>query len=68
MISRLFLAHPRTVDESYLAHMRFALWFASRLFAAAGAALIHALIPAMFEKTASTIVAELYTRTHNRGR
>ena len=38
------------------------------LFGAAFAALMHALIPAMFEKTASRTVAALYARTHNRGR
>ena len=36
-------------------------------FAAAGAALVHALIPCLFEKTASGIIAKLYARTHNRG-
>jgi len=67
MISRLFLAHPKSVDESYFEHMGFALWFASRLAAAAGAALVHAILPCCFEKTASSIIAELYARTHNRG-
>ena len=37
------------------------------LFAAAFAALVHALIPALFEKTASRLVRGLYERTHNRG-
>lgn len=68
MISKLFLNHPRSVDESYLEHMAFAGWFAAKLFAAAGAATVHALIPCCFEKTASGIIAELYERTHNRGR
>ena len=67
MISRLFLDHPKSVEETYLQHMAFAAWFASRLFMAAGAAAVHALIPGCFEKTASRIVAELYARTHNRG-
>ena len=66
MFSRLFLNHPRSVGETYLQHMAFAGWFASRLLMAAGAAFIHALIPCCFEKTASSIVAELYQRTHNR--
>ena len=68
MISRLFLDHPRSVDETYLQHMAFAAWFATRLTAAAGAALIHALVPGCFETTASRTVAELFERTHNRGR
>ena len=67
MISRLFLNHPRSVDETYLQHMAFAGWFSAKLFMAAFAALTHALIPCCFEKTASTIIAELYERTHKRG-
>lgn len=67
MISRVFLNHPHSVNEGYFQHMGFAAWFAGKLALAAGAALIHALVPCCFEKTASTIIAELYERTHNRG-
>ncbi len=66
-IGRLFTAHPASVDESYFEHMAFAAWFSSRLALAAGAALVHALLPFMFEKTASGIIRQLYERTHNRG-
>lgn len=62
-----FTAHPASVNETYWQHMRFALGFALSLFAAAGAALIHALLPGFFEKTASRIVTRLYGRIHNRG-
>ncbi|MEM8633141.1 MAG: DUF6356 family protein [Pseudomonadota bacterium] len=68
MIDRVFLDHPRSVDETYLEHARFAAGFSLSLFGAAFAALIHALIPCAFEKTASRIVGRLYARTHNRGR
>lgn len=67
MISRIFIEHPKSVDETYLEHMAFAGKFSLRLFAAAGAALVHAIIPCMFEKTASKIIADLYNKTHNRG-
>jgi hypothetical protein len=67
MIDRIFLDHPRKVDESYFEHAVFAGRFSLKLFAAAFAALIHALIPAAFEKTASRIIADLYAKTHNRG-
>ena len=67
MIARLFLDHPGKVDETYLQHARFAARFSLTLFAAAGAALVHAAIPCLFEKTASRMVADLYARTHNRG-
>ena len=67
MITRMFFDHPASVDESYGEHARFAFGFSIKLFAAAGAALVHAIIPCLFEKTASRMVADLYNRTHNRG-
>lgn len=67
MFHRIFLAHPATVEESFLQHMMFALRFSGLLFCAAFAALVHAFVPSLFEKTASKIIALLYQRTHNRG-
>lgn len=67
MIARIFLDHPAKVDETFLEHMAFASKFAGLLFLAGGAALVHALIPCLFEKTASGIIKTLYERTHNRG-
>lgn len=67
MFDRIFLDHPRSVDETYLEHMAFALRFAGRLLVASMAALVHALVPCCFERTASQVVAGLYRRTHNRG-
>lgn len=67
-ILRLFTDHPQSVDETYFQHMAFAAKFSIKLFAAAFAALIHAILPFLFEKTASTIVRGLYERTHNRGK
>lgn len=66
-VLNIFTAHPASVDESFGEHFLFAMKFAGLLFAAAGAALVHAILPFMFEKTASKIVAKLYHRTHNRG-
>ena len=68
MFQKIFLDHPASVDESYLQHLAFALRFAVLLFAAAFAALVHAIIPCLFEKTASRLVVDLYARTHTRGR
>ena len=64
-LAKLFTDHPASVDETYFGHMAFAAWFASRLFMAGGAALIHAFLPFLFETTASRIMRELYERTHN---
>lgn len=66
-LAKLFTDHPHSVDETYFEHMRFAGGFAGTLLLAAGAALVHALLPFLFEKTASKMVAKLYARTHNRG-
>lgn len=65
-VLNLFTAHPASVDESFGEHFVFAMKFAGLLFAAAGAALVHAILPFMFEKTASRIIAKLYNKTHNR--
>lgn len=68
MIHRIFLNHPASVDETYLEHAAFAGRFAGRLYLAALAATVHAVIPCLFEKTASKITAELFEKTRSRGR
>ncbi len=66
MISKVFLDHPATVEESYFEHMIFAGRFGATLLAAAAAALVHAVIPALFEKTASNLIRQMYHRIENR--
>ena len=68
MLNKIFLEHPRSVDETYFQHMVFASALSAKLLFAAFAALVHAVIPILFEKTASALIADLYNRTHNRGR
>ncbi|MGE0844980.1 MAG: DUF6356 family protein [Flavobacteriaceae bacterium] len=58
-ITRLFTEHPDSVGETYLEHHAFALGFSMKLFAAAFAALVHSLLPFLFETTASRIVRQL---------
>jgi hypothetical protein len=65
-LSALFLDHPATVNETYFGHMRFAFGFAFWLGVAALAALVHALIPAFCETTASRILRRLYARIESR--
>lgn len=67
MINKIFLEHPRSVDESFGEHFLFAMKFSLTLFIAAFAALVHAFIPAACEKTASGIINKLYAKIHNRG-
>lgn len=63
---RGFQSHPASVNESYFGHMRFALGFAGTLFAAGGAALIHAIIPPLFETTASDRIKTLHAKIIDR--
>lgn len=67
LLDRLFLQHPRNVDESYFEHFRFALGFGGILLLAGLAATVHALLPFLFETTASRIVKRLHARIVNRG-
>jgi hypothetical protein len=67
MIRRVFLDHPANVDETYFEHAAFAGRFSGKLFLAAAAAAVHAVIPCLFERTASRMIADMYAKTHNRG-
>ena len=60
LMQRLFFNHPATVGESYGTHFLFALRFSARLMKAAGAALLHALVPAVCEHTASQEIRKLH--------
>lgn len=66
MIKSLFLDHPASVNETYFGHFRFALGFAFWLAVAAGAAAVHALIPALCKTTASDILKRLTARMNAR--
>lgn len=66
-LHRLFLSHPETVDETYGEHFAFALGFALRLIGAGLAALIHAIIPCLFETTASRMIRQMHARIVSRG-
>ncbi|MED5517196.1 MAG: DUF6356 family protein, partial [Pseudomonadota bacterium] len=55
------------VDETYFEHMRFAGRFAARLLLAGCVALIHAIVPCLFEKTASRMIGEMHGRLTRRG-
>ena len=61
-----FFEHPHSVDETYFEHLLFAIKFSGTLFVAAFAALVHAIVPAACERTASTRINELHHRMHNR--
>ena len=62
MMRSLFTEHPASVDETYGEHMGMAFSFAGRLFLGSLACFVHALLPFLFVKTGSTIIAELHDR------
>jgi hypothetical protein len=66
MLQKLFFAHPHSVGESYFVHQRMALTVCFSLFGAALAALLHALIPALCERTASCTILALHRRIATR--
>ena len=68
MMQRLFFAHPHKIGEGYFEHMFFALTFSGRLFKAAGAALVHAFIPALCETTASQGIIDMHAEIAARRR
>jgi len=59
MFDRLFTAHPRAVNESYLQHQRVALSFALPLLGAGLAALVHAIVPGLCQTRAGDIIRRL---------
>ena len=61
-ITRAFTDHPAAVGETWGQHASTAFGFALSLQGAALAALVHAILPFMFVKTASKIITRLHTR------
>ena len=66
VVTRVFTAHPATVGESYLQHLRFAAGTGLSLLAAGLAAIAHGVVPCLFESTSSTTVLRLAQRMRHR--
>ncbi|MEM6311532.1 MAG: DUF6356 family protein [Pseudomonadota bacterium] len=66
MFTRPFTQHPAAIGESYLEHMAVAGSFAFWLVLAGCAAAVHAVVPALCEKTASNIILKLHERMTQR--
>lgn len=59
LLDRLLLAHPRTVGESYAEHAGIASRFGATMVMGGVKCLIHAVLPSVFERSASDCVAKL---------
>ncbi len=62
MITRLFLAHPRSVGESYAEHAATAAKFGATMMVGGAACIVHAVLPFLFVRTASDSVKRLYAQ------
>lgn len=62
MFDRIFLRHPHDVGESYGEHFATAAGFGARMMVGGAACIVHAVIPLLFERTASETVKSLYGR------
>jgi len=58
-LRRLFTHHPDSVGESYGQHFGVACGYGLRLMMAGACAIVHAVLPFCFEKTASTMVRRM---------
>lgn len=65
-LQQLFLDHPKQVGESYLEHARVAGRFGAEMVVGGLACLVHAVVPALFAKTASERVKKLYAQIRAR--
>lgn len=61
LIDRWFIAHPRSVGETYSQHFRVAARFGVILVGGGFACLVHAFLPMRFERTGSGTVKRLYS-------
>jgi hypothetical protein len=57
-----FTEHPASVGENYFEHLRNAAGFAGSMITGGLACLVHAVLPFLFTKTGSGVVASLHTR------
>ena len=65
MVER-FTEHPHAVGETYGQHAAHAAGFGGLLIGAGLACLVHAVLPWMFEATASNLVVRLHEKMAHR--
>lgn len=59
LIEELFTKHPAEAGQTYWEHGLFAINFGVLALVAGCAAMVHALLPCVFQRTASTLVLRL---------
>jgi len=59
MLDKLLLEHPREIGETYGEHAGHAIFIGSRMIGAGLACLVHALLPGLCVRTASSAVEDI---------
>jgi len=59
-LRQVFETHPSAVGETYFQHQAAAFTYARVLFCASAAALVHGVLPFLFQTTASRAVARMH--------
>tara|TARA_B100001250_G_scaffold384557_1_gene379479 strand:+ start:263 stop:490 length:228 start_codon:yes stop_codon:yes gene_type:complete len=52
-LSKIFTHHPQSNGETYFQHMRCASYYGFRMIISGAAAIVHAILPFLFETAAS---------------
>lgn len=60
MFTRLFLEHPRVVNETYTEHMGAAFGVGGRMLFASLKCFVHGLIPGLYKTAGSDAICELH--------
>jgi hypothetical protein len=55
----IFTVHPRSIGETYLQHLKFALIFGIKMLIGGIACIIHAVFPFLFQHTGSNILIKM---------
>jgi len=66
MFQRLFLDHPRSVNETYLEHMQVAGRVGVLMIAGGLAAFVHAIFPELHKRTGSRMIRRLNAELQGR--
>jgi hypothetical protein len=61
-MKNIFTAHPNSIGETYLQHLKFASQFGGYMLLAGCACTIHAIFPFIFKDTGSTILLKMTHR------
>lgn len=67
-LKSLFSEHPKSVNETYLEHLMFAMGFGLRMLVGGLACILHGLLPFLFERTGSKCICDLHHRLNVSGR